>query len=651
MQKIIIVESPSKSKTIESYMGGDYKVLSSKGHIRDLAIAGKDGLGVDVENDFAPTYTAINEKQKLIKDLQKACKGKEVFLATDPDREGEAISWHLAQVLNLDIDQANRVVFNEITKSAVKAAFEQPRKIDKDLVSSQEARRILDRIIGFKLSKLLQSKINSKSAGRVQSVALKRIVDLDKEIEAFVPEQYFEIHAQFDKFSAELTHHNGQKVELKDPKEAQKHYQALTKDFIVSNIESKVTKRESKPPYTTSTLQQDASNKLGLNSTKTMRLAQALYEGKDIKTETVGLITYMRTDSDRLAESFIEDTKDYVTKTFGKTYVGHKKQKKTANQQDAHEAIRPTSVSRTPQSVSEYLTKDELRLYQLIYQRAVASLMAPAQFDTQKVELKNGEYQFKANGSKLAFDGYLRVFEDKQDDDDKMLPHLTVNQSLTANKVELSEHFTKGPSRFSEARLIKDMEEIGIGRPSTYSQTIQTLKDRGYIEYKEKKFFPTEQGKLTVKSLDEYFSKIINVDYTARMEHVLDEVAQGKEEWQKIIKQFYHAFIPMVEHAKESMEKIQPVITDEVCPNCGSNLVVRNGKYGEFLACGAFPKCRYIKKEEADEPEISNIKCTQCETGYMVKRMAKKGKNAGKHFYACTNFPKCKHTLSEIPSE
>ena len=650
MNKIIIVESPSKSKTIESYMGGEYKVLSSKGHVRDLAISGVGGLGIDVNHNFKPNYINIPEKKALIEQIKKECAGKEVYIATDPDREGEAIGWHLAVILGLDMDELNRIEFNEITKPAILEAFNHPRKIDKNLVSSQETRRIIDRIIGFKLSTLLQNKIKSKSAGRVQSVALKLIVDLEKEIRAFVPEEYYEITALFDKFEAEFVRFNGEKIDLKTKEEADHYLSILGEDFTVRNIETKINYRESKPPYITSTLQQDASTKLNMTSTKTMRVAQSLYEGKETKDGLVGLITYMRTDSDRLSKLFVDDCFQYIEKEFGHQYVGHPKHKDVLQSQDAHEAIRPTSLLRTPESVKDYLTRDEYRLYHMIYMRALASLMAPASFETQKVDLDNNGLTFRANGNRMVFDGYLKVYSMYAEKSESFLPKLNIGDVIKAKEITSNQHFTKAPSRYTEAKLIKDMEELGIGRPSTYAQTMQTIKNRDYVHIEEKKFIPTEQGILTVEKLDEFFSRIINVKYTANMENVLDEIARGEKRWNEIVAQFYHAFIPMVEKATKNMEavRIAPVETDEVCPKCGNKLVIRKGRYGEFLACSAFPKCKYIKKDE-QKPVDELALCPACGTGHIVERVAKKGRNKGNTFYACDNYPKCKSIFLGIP--
>ncbi len=592
-EKLIIVESPSKSKTIQSYLGDGTTVLSSKGHIRDLAISGKDGLGIDIENDFQPSYVPIKGKKTVIKELKAAAKGKDVLIATDPDREGEAIGWHLAQVLGLDLNENNRIIFREITKQAVTEALEHPRKIDQDLVNSQEARRILDRIIGFKLSKLLQSKIKSKSAGRVQSVALKLIVDLEKEIEAFVPVKYYELDAIFPKFKADYVIPAKTRLSLE---EANKIEAESTNPFTVSKIDVKDSVRNPKVPFITSTLQQDAINYLYMSASKTMRVAQELYEGIEVHGEMMGLITYMRTDSTRLAAPFVHDTKKYIEETYGKQYVGKYRVTKSNNAQDAHEAIRPTSLKNTPESLEPYLSKDEYKLYKRIYERTVASLMAPAVFESTKVSIESHGHVYQVDGLTEKFDGHYRVFND-QKPKEKMLPKLEVGQELIAKEIEKIEKETTPPARYSEASLIKEMESLGIGRPSTYAQIIQTIKARDYVTLESKRFVPTEQGKLTSKELDNFFNRIINVEYTSKMEKALDDISENKRSGVKIVGDFYHAFIPMVDYAQEHMEKLQPKMTDEICPECGKPLVVRKSRYGEFLACSGFPKCRYIKKD------------------------------------------------------
>ncbi|MDY0339457.1 MAG: type I DNA topoisomerase, partial [Acholeplasmataceae bacterium] len=537
-KKLIIVESPSKAKTIGSYVGDDVLVLSSKGHVRDLATTGVDGLGVDLENEYLPIYKIIPGKQQLVKELIQKSKNKEVYIATDQDREGEAIGWHLAEILKLDPKEANRIIFREITKPAILEAMKHPRPIDQHLVFSQETRRILDRIIGFKLSKLLQSKIKSKSAGRVQSVALKLIVDLEKEIDAFIPETYYEIEACFYHVKADYQIPDKKRL---TKEEADKIVLESKNPFTITKIETKESKRSPKPAFITSTLQQDAINNLNMSANRTMMVAQKLYEGIEIGGEIIGLITYMRTDSNRLAEPFIEETKAFIEKEFGKAYLGKYRITTKDNAQDAHEAIRPTSIHRTPEMMQSYLSKDEYRLYKRIYERTVASLMAPAIFDVTKVIYESNQHEYLAKGEVEKFKGFQAIYlEEKQKD--KMLPHYKEGQLIEAKEINAIEKVTTPPARYSEATLIKDLESLGIGRPSTYASILQTLKARDYVDLVEKRFKPTDQGKLTSEQLDLFFHKIINVEYTSKMETVLDEIAEGKKNGGVLIDQFYKSF-------------------------------------------------------------------------------------------------------------
>lgn len=649
-KKIVIVESPSKSKTIEKYLGSDYIVTSSKGHVRDLATSGKEGLGVDVENQFTPKYVINKDKRDVVKELKELVKeSDEVYLATDPDREGEAISWHLAQVLNVDMDKENRVVFNEVTKDAVVNALNHPRKIDQNLVKSQETRRVLDRIIGFKLSKLLQKKIKSKSAGRVQSVALRLIVEREREIEAFIPQEYWKIKAEFEKdeieFTGELAKYNNKKIEIKNGEEANKIYESLNKEFEVGTVKKTTKKRESKLPFITSTLQQEASSKLGYKAKKTMSIAQKLYEGIALEDETVGLITYMRTDSTRLSDVFVNSAQEYIEKKYGKDYVGKVKvSKKTENVQDAHEGIRPTSALRTPESVKKFLKTDEYKLYSLIYARAMASLMAPAKFDATSVILLNNGYEFKVTGSVIKFDGYLRVYGEYEKQNNELLPELKEQEVLASKKVEKSQHFTKPPARYSEAKLIKEMEELGIGRPSTYAMIIDTIQTRGYVELIDKAFKPTETGILTSDRLTQYFNDIINVEYTAKMEHELDEIAEGEDDYVSALQSFMDIFQPLLDDAYEKMEVIAPKKTGEKCPECGHDLVERRGRYGVFVACENYPECKYIKKDPV-ELEYTGEECPKC-GGKMVFKNGRFGR-----FEACSNYPECKYIKNSKKKE
>ena len=635
-KNLVIVESPSKSKTIEKYLGNDYKVVASQGHIRDLATTGKLGLGVDVENGFTPNYVPLTGKKKIITALKKDVKDSDhVILATDPDREGEAISWHLKEALGIDDKDYDRVLFHEITKDKVLDAIKHPTKIDQNLVRSQETRRILDRIIGFRLSKLLQSKIKAKSAGRVQSVALKLIVDREREIEAFNPEEYWTITAFFKEFEAGLVKYQEQDIKLTTKEEADAVLAALGETFTVTSLEQKVRQRKSKAPFITSTLQQEAATKLGFTARKTMSLAQKLYEGMDIGSETTGLITYMRTDSIRLSDEFVGAAYHYIETTYGKEYVGYTKQaKKKENVQDAHEAIRPTSIYRTPEQMKPYLSSDEYKLYRLIYMRALASLMADAKVNQTTVLLDNNHYIFKATGSVLLFDGYLKVYREFESSEDTLLPALEQGQIHQAEKIDSEQHFTKPPARYSEATLVKKMEELGIGRPSTYAQTIETLKQRAYVTLEEKKFKPTAMGIETTDRLQDFFSDIINVEYTKEMEDDLDKVAEGELVWNEVLREFYDVFEPRVEKAFHDMEKKPAEEIGELCPECGSPLVKRQGKYGEFIACSNYPTCKYIKKEEKQVIEVMD--CPSCD-GKILERTTRRGKT----FYGCSNYPKC----------
>lgn len=649
-KKLVIVESPHKSKTIEKYLGKDFKVVSSVGHIRDLSTSGKYGFGVDIDNNFKPDYKIIKGKAKLVKELKKDIKDADfVYLATDPDREGEAISWHLYDTLGLKEENYDRIVFNEITKKAVLDSFNKARKIDDNLVKSQETRRILDRIIGFRLSKLMQSKTGGKSAGRVQSVALKLIVDREREIEAFIPEEYFEIEAKFNDFDAKLDTYNHKKIEIKKESEAKEILSKLSNAFKIESIDKKEKAKKSKFPFTTSTLEQEASTKLGFTSKKTMMIAQKLYEGINLKDGAEGLISYMRTDSVRLSDEFIKDTYGYIKDNYGSEYVGYvKKSNKTENVQDAHEAIRPTNINNNPEKIKEYLTNDEYKLYSLIYYRALASLMKDAKVEATTVILDNNNYQFKVNGQILIFDGYLKVYSKYEDSEDKVLPDFSNYKSnvLVANTIEYTSHTTKPPARYTESKLIKEMEELGIGRPSTYAKTIDTIEERGYVKVIDKKFIPTEVGIETTDKLQEFFKDIINVEYTKNMEDDLDKIAEGNMEWNKLLSIFYQEFEPKVEVAFKNMEKKAPEETGELCPNCGSPLVIKKSKYGKFTACSNYPTCKYIKsnKEEKEVKEI--IPCPKCD-GKILEKKTKRGKI----FYGCSNYPKCDFASWDKPIE
>ena len=645
-KNLVIVESPAKTKTISKYLGSEYKVMSSKGHIRDLATKGKYGLGVDIEDNFKPTYTIIKGKKVVIDELKKEAKKVDhIYLATDPDREGEAISWHLYDALGLTEDKYERIVFNEITKNAILASFDNARKIDQDLVNSQETRRILDRIIGFRLSKLIQSKTDGSSAGRVQSVALKLIVDKEREIDAFESEEYWSITAKFNEFDADLVTYNKKKLEIKNEVEVNKVLNELSNAFKIESVEKKEKTKNSPFPFTTSTLQQTASSKLNMAAKKTMSVAQKLYEGIELEDETVGLITYMRTDSTRLSLDFVKDTISYIEGKYGKEYAGSlKASKKQENVQDAHEAIRPTSIKRTPESVKNYLSADEYKLYRLIYYRALASLMHAAKTENTTVLLDNNNYGFKANGQVITFDGYLKVYGEYEKTSENTLPPLDSYNSnvLVANSIEHEQHFTQPPARYTEASLVKAMEELGIGRPSTYATIMSNIKDRGYVTITDKKFIPTDIGIEVTDKLQLHFSEIINVEYTANMENDLDKIAAGEIIWYETLDKFYKKFEPTLQDAFDKMEKKEPEKTGEDCPECGSPLVRRKGRYGEFTACSNYPTCKYVKAEPKEVKEVCD--CPNCD-GKIIERKSKRGKV----FYGCNNFPKCKTAYWDMP--
>lgn len=589
--KLVIVESPAKARTIKSYLDDSYEVVASVGHIRDLATSGKGGLGLDIDNNFEPTYKVIRGKGKVINELKRKAKNKEVLIATDPDREGEAIAWHIADELGLDTNLKNRIVFSEITKESVLNAIKNPRAIDMNLVRSQEVRRAIDRIIGFKLSSLLQSKIKSRSAGRVQSVALKLIVDLEKEIKAFIPEEYFEIEAIFDKFKADYIIKANTKIKKE---EALKIVETSKNPFIVKEIDKRKSKRKPRPPFTTSTFQQDANIYLGMSGQRAMMLAQKLYEGIEIEGETTGLITYMRTDSTRMSNQFVYSANKYIEDTFGKEYLGTYKQTKTTNQQDAHEAIRPTSIFNTPNKMKKYLDNSEYRVYKRIYERAVASLMSDAVFERTKVIFDSNNNLYDLNGVKLEFEGFLKLYEDPSVKD-ILLPVFELNQEINAKEVKKIRKETKPKARYNEASLIREMEKLGIGRPSTYAHTMQTLKakDRYYTTLENRRFHATDRGILTSDKLDQFFKDIINVDYTKNMEENLDKISDGIVDDIELLKEFYNKFMPLIDNAYENMEKVGPKILDVKCPKCGSDLVVRYGPKGPFVGCSTFPKCNY----------------------------------------------------------
>lgn len=666
--KLVIVESPAKSKTIQNYLGADYVVESSIGHIRDLSIKGKGGFGVDINNNFKPDYVILKDKHDVVKKLKDIAKDADhIFLATDPDREGEAISWHLSEVLEQPKKKVSRIVFNEITKNTILKSIDNARDIDMNLVHSQESRRILDRIIGFRLSSLLQQKIGSKSAGRVQSVALKLVVEREREINAFDKVEYWDITALLYKeyneheyqLKAKFTGTVNDKLTIKNETEANEILNQLENgEYIINNITKKERKRSSKPPFVTSTLQQDAGAKFGFNAKRVMSLAQKLYEGIELKKERVGLITYMRTDSTRLSEEFISDVKEYIIDKYGKDYFKEEKKAKNNNNnkniQDAHEAIRPTNVERTPESVKKYLTGDELKLYTLIYNRAIASLMSDATLEDTKVDIVNNGYLFNLSGEKIIYPGFLSVYEETSiDDTDEIekLPELQINEKLPLIELLHEQKFTQPPHRYTEARLIRKMDELGIGRPSTYALTMETIKARSYVTIDRRTFVPTEQGILTTEQLEQFFGSIINIQYTAEMETILDKIAAGEAIWYEELSKFYEQFAPLIEYARDNMVKIYPKPTDEFCPVCGLPLLIRRGPFGEFTACSGYPHCKFIKKTPKKEVIKTGVICPVCGEGEIVERTSARGRSKGATFYACDRYPKCKTTYSGIPLE
>ncbi|MCC9808208.1 type I DNA topoisomerase, partial [Streptococcus agalactiae] len=600
-KNLVIVESPAKAKTIEKYLGRNYKVVASVGHIRDLK---KSSMSIDFENNYEPQYINIRGKGPLINDLKKeAKKAKKVYLASDPDREGEAISWHLAHILDLDKEDRNRVVFNEITKDAVKNAFVEPRQINMDLVDAQQARRVLDRIVGYSISPILWKKVKKGlSAGRVQSVALKLIIDRENEIKAFQPEEYWTIDGSFKKgtrkFNATFYGLDGKKFKLSNNEDVKTVLKRIkTDEFLVEKVEKKERRRNAPLPYTTSSLQQDAANKINFRTRKTMMIAQQLYEGLSLGTAGhQGLITYMRTDSTRISPLAQNEATEFITNRFGANYSKHgNKVKNASGAQDAHEAIRPSSVNHTPESIAKYLDKDQLKLYTLIWNRFIASQMTAAVFDTMKVNLTQNGVTFIANGSQVKFDGYMAVYNDT--DKNKMLPDMEEGESVKKVNTNPEQHFTQPPARFSEASLIKTLEENGVGRPSTYAPTLETIQKRYYVKLAAKRFEPTELGEIVNSLIVEFFPDIVDVTFTAEMEGKLDEVEIGKEQWQKIIDEFYKPFEKELAKAETEMEKIQ--IKDEPagfdCELCGSPMVIKLGRYGKFYACSNFPECHNTK--------------------------------------------------------
>lgn len=653
---LVIVESPAKAKTIGKYLGSKYIVKASMGHIRDLP---KSQTGVEVENGFQPKYITIRGKGSVLKELKDASKKvKHVYLAADPDREGEAIAWHLAHYLELDDSDTCRVVFNEITKQAVKDAFKTPRKINMDLVNAQQARRILDRLVGYKISPLLWKKVKKGlSAGRVQSVCVKLIIDRENEIDAFIPEEYWSITAKLTQqgvpFEAKYHSIGGEKRELGNEQEMKKILDALSgNQFKVAEVKEKERLRNPAPPFITSSLQQEAARKLGFRASKTMSVAQQLYEGVELGKEgTVGLITYMRTDSTRISPVAQEEAKEYIVAKYGASYYPEQPRvytKKNSNAQDAHEAIRPTSTLRDPESMKQFLSRDQLRLYKLVWERFVSSQMSSAVLDTMTVDLASGEVVFRASGSKIKFAGFMKVYVEGNDDgteeEHKFLPPFAVGDVVTSDSIEPKQHFTQPPPRYSEARLVRTLEELGIGRPSTYAPTLETIQKRGYVAIEEKKFIPTELGDLVNQLMEEFFPEILDTEFTAKMESDLDHVEDGMEDWVKVLSSFYESFEKRLEVAEEEMKEveIQDEVSDEICEKCGRHMVYKMGRFGKFLACSGFPDCRNTKPIVKD----IGVTCPKCGEGKIIERRSKKGRI----FYGCDTYPACDYVSWDKPT-
>jgi len=646
-QKLVIVESPAKAKTIKKFLGRGYKVEASMGHVRDLP---KSQLGVDPENDFELKYVTIRGKGELLNKLKKEAKSAEsVFLATDPDREGEAISWHLANILKIDEKSPCRIEFNEITKEAIQNAIKRPREINLDLVDAQQARRVLDRVVGYKISPLLWKKVRKGlSAGRVQSVAARLICEREREIQAFVPEEYWTLTGLFSKqnekktFEAYFYGNAEGKIELKNQEQVHELIEQLKgAQFVVESIKKGSRKRNAPAPFTTSTLQQEASRKLGFSTKKTMMLAQQLYEGVEIKGEgAVGLVSYIRTDSTRVADEALKSARQFLLDEFGPEFVPEKpnQYRSKKNAQDAHEAIRPTSVARQPEKIKDSLTRDQYRLYKLIYDRFLASQMAPALYETITIELKGKDYLFRANGSRKVFAGYTILYlegnDEGKEEKDINLPELSEGELLQLRQWKPEQHFTQPPPRYTEASLVKELEERGIGRPSTYAPTISTILARGYVAKEGKYLHPTELGFIVNDLMMEYFPEIMDYQFTADMEEQLDEVEEGRKDWKEIVRNFYQPFQALLEHADKAIEKIeiQDEKSDVICEKCGSNMVIKTGPYGKFLACPNFPECRNTKPivEEIDVP------CPKCHSRIVVRKSKR-----GRKFYGCEKYPEC----------
>jgi DNA topoisomerase-1 len=655
MKNLIIVESPAKARTITNFLGKEYKVIASKGHIRDLPKS-SFGITVDEESgDFVPKYSIPREANPTVKELKKLAKAAEtVYIATDEDREGEAIGYHIAKAIGKEPTELPRIVFHEITKSAINHALENPRKVDMDSVDAQQTRRLLDRIVGYKLSPLLASKIQrGLSAGRVQSSTLKIVVDREREIKAFKPEEYWSIDALFQKeIDASIYSFEGKKIEKmtlgNEASASQIVASAKGESFAVTSIDTSKRKTKTPPPFMTSTLQQSASTQLGFSPKKTMMVAQKLYEGVKTDEGTMGVITYMRTDSLNLAKEAVTSAREFISAEFGAKYLPAKPKNyatKSKGAQEAHEAIRPTIVTFTPQIAQSYLGADELKLYRLIYNRFLACQMTEAEFETQTILFGGEKSQFKASGRKMLFDGFYRVtgYSEK----DKLLPELTKGQAVSMDEIKAEQHFTEPPPRYNEASLIKKLESLGIGRPSTYAPTVTTLQTRKYIELEKKRIHPTEVAFTVIEMLEEHFPDIVDSGFTATMEETLDLVAEGKKNWQEILKDFYAPFMKRIEDGKKNIKSLKQAIpTGEDCPKCGAELLLRKGRYGEFIACSNFPKCKYTKNPdgtEKEEPEATDEVCDKCGSPMVIKD-SRRGK-----FLACSAYPKCKNAKSLTP--
>lgn len=652
---LVIVESPAKAKTIGKYLGSKYIVKASMGHIRDLP---KSQIGVEVDNQFEPKYITIRGKGSVLKELKDASrKVKRIYLAADPDREGEAIAWHLAHYLDLDDKEPCRVVFNEITKQAVKDAFQSPRPINVDLVNAQQARRILDRLVGYKISPLLWKKVKKGlSAGRVQSVAVKMINDRENEIREFIPEEYWTITSRLSsgtsEFEVKYFSLKGEKKDLHNQNDVQEVLQHIAgKPFLVSDVKEKERQRHPSAPFITSTLQQEAARKLNFRASKTMSIAQQLYEGIDLGKEgTVGLISYMRTDSTRISPIAQEEAKNYISMKYGIKFVPETPRiysKKATNAQDAHEAIRPSSADRDPESVKAFLSRDQYRLYKLVWERFISSQMSSAILDTMTVDVSAGDVIFRAVGSKVKFAGFMKVYVEGNDDgtteEDRVLPPLSIGEQLEQRSIDPKQHFTQPPPRYSESRLVRALEELGIGRPSTYAPILETIQKRGYVALEEKKFVPTELGELVIDLMEQFFPEILDVEFTAQMEEELDHVEEGKENWVRVLGSFYHSFEKRLEVAEDEMKEveIQDEESGELCEKCGKPLVYKLGRFGKFLACSGFPDCRNTKPIVKD----IGVTCPKCKTGHIIERRSKKGRV----FFGCDQYPGCDYVSWDRP--